>query len=66
MPLCNDYITHALDDHAFIVEFAKKNQITLCIIGSEAPLATGLADALAHEGVAVIGPTKALARIENR
>lgn len=59
-----DYAVVSLDDHAFICDFAKQHAIDLCLIGPEAPLATGLADALTAIGVGVIGPTKALARIE--
>ena len=38
---------------------------TLAIIGPEAPLAAGVADALWAAGVPVVGPTKSLARIES-
>lgn len=64
MPLCKAYVAHSLDDHAFIIEFAQKNQINFCIIGSEAPLEKGLADVLMQIGVFVMAPFKALARIE--
>lgn len=44
--------------------FCEKEQINLVVIGPEAPLAAGLADALAAPGRAVVGPTAAGARLE--
>ena len=38
--------------------------VELVVIGPEAPLAAGVADALIAAGVAVFGPTRAAARIE--
>ena len=37
----------------------------LVVIGPEAPLAAGVADALIEAGIAVFGPTEAAARIES-
>ncbi|OGT46558.1 MAG: phosphoribosylamine--glycine ligase [Gammaproteobacteria bacterium RIFCSPHIGHO2_12_FULL_41_20] len=47
-----------------IVAAAMRWQVDLAIIGPEAPLAQGLADALWQAAIPVIGPTKTLARIE--
>lgn len=47
-----------------VVQAAKKWQISLAVIGPEAPLEAGIADALWAEAIPVIGPRKALARIE--
>ena len=56
----------ALDsaDHAAIIEFCKKYQIGFVIIGPEAPLVAGLADALAMAGIKHFGPSKAAAQLE--
>ena len=43
----------------------RERRIDLVVIGNEAPLAAGLADRLAVEGVAVFGPTQAAAEIES-
>ncbi len=53
----------ALDAPA-IVELARRRAVELAVIGPEAPLAAGLADALEAAGVPTFGPTAAAARIE--
>lgn len=52
------------DDSPALVGFAQHNEIDLVIIGPEAPLAAGLADALRAAGVRVFGPSRAAAQIE--
>ncbi len=47
-----------------IVALAKEHRIDLTVVGPEAPLAAGLADALQSEGLTVFGPTKDAAAIE--
>lgn len=47
-----------------VVKLAKEWQIGLAIIGPEAPLEKGLADALWEEAIPTIGPRKKLAQIE--
>lgn len=47
-----------------VVEFARLSGVELAVIGPEAPLEVGLADALAEAEVPVASPTKAAARIE--
>ena len=47
-----------------IVVFAKKAEVDLVVVGPEAPLVAGLADALRKEGVAVFGPDAEGARLE--
>jgi phosphoribosylamine--glycine ligase len=47
-----------------IVELARDLRIELAIIGPEAPLVAGVADALRRAGVLVFGPGAAAARIE--
>lgn len=48
-----------------VVEFVKKENIDLTIVGPEAPLKAGLADALKKEKKLVFGPTAGAARIES-
>jgi phosphoribosylamine--glycine ligase len=48
-----------------LVSFARKNRIDLVVVGPEAPLALGLADALEAAGVRVFGPGRAAAEIES-
>jgi len=63
--MCAGYVTGDVTDVFAVVEFAKAHKPTLAVIGPEAPLAAGVADALWAEGVEVVGPTEALAQIES-
>ncbi len=56
----------ALDvaDHAAVAAFCAEKGIGLVVVGPEAPLVAGLADALRAAGVRVFGPSKAAARLE--
>jgi phosphoribosylamine--glycine ligase len=47
-----------------VVGFAVEESIDFVIIGPEAPLAAGVADALAEAGILVFGPSAAAARLE--
>ncbi|GEK80272.1 phosphoribosylamine--glycine ligase [Agrococcus baldri] len=47
-----------------VTEFATDGGFDLVVIGPEAPLVAGVADALQQAGVPVFGPTQAAARIE--
>lgn len=47
-----------------VVDFAKKNNIELAIIGPEAPLAAGIPDMLWEAGIPVVGPRRLAAQIE--
>lgn len=51
-------------DVGSVVRFALDSGAEMAVIGPEAPLEMGLADALLKEGVACVGPTKEAARIE--
>jgi len=53
------------DDIAGIVRLATNERPQLVVIGPEAPLAAGLADALRAVGIPVFGPSRAAARIES-
>ncbi|MDR1352055.1 MAG: phosphoribosylamine--glycine ligase [Treponema sp.] len=48
----------------FLADFARKVKAGLVIIGPEAPLACGIVDRFRKEGIQVIGPDKAAARLE--
>jgi phosphoribosylamine---glycine ligase len=54
----------ALDTDA-IVAVARRRSVELAVIGPEAPLAAGVADALREAGIATFGPSAAAARIES-
>jgi phosphoribosylamine--glycine ligase len=51
-------------DPVAIVALARERAVELAVIGPEAPLAAGVADALVAAGVATFGPSAAAARIE--
>jgi len=51
-------------DRAAVVELAGERKIDLVVIGPEAPLVAGVADALLESGFAVFGPNAAAARLE--
>lgn len=53
------------EDVEGIVNFAQRNDIDLTVIGPEASLAAGLADAMKSAGLKVFGPTKKAAQIES-
>ncbi|MCP4193239.1 MAG: phosphoribosylamine--glycine ligase [Planctomycetaceae bacterium] len=52
------------DDIPRLVEFARKNQIGLTVVGPEAPLAAGIVDAFQAAGLRVFGPAKNAAELE--
>lgn len=47
-----------------LLDFALKNEVDVTIVGPEAPLVEGLADAFKERGIAVFGPSKAAASLE--
>ena len=47
-----------------VVAFAKDNNIALVVVGPEAPLVAGVADALNTQGLAVFGPSAFAAQLE--
>ena len=53
-----------IDDHVALVAFCKDMKIELVVVGPEAPLVAGIADALMPAGIKVFGPTAAAARLE--
>jgi phosphoribosylamine--glycine ligase len=57
-------VSLAITDPAAVTEFVAREGIGLVVIGPEAPLVAGVADALRSAGVPVIGPNKAAAQLE--
>lgn len=47
-----------------LARFAKERRIDLTVVGPEAPLCAGLVDAFQREGLAVFGPSRAAAALE--
>lgn len=54
----------AEDDFPGLIRFAKENQVGLTVVGPEAPLVAGIADAFAAEGLKVFGPSRGAAQLE--
>lgn len=52
------------EDPRAVVDYATRENIDLVVIGPEAPLVAGVADAVRSHGIPVFGPGKAGARIE--
>jgi phosphoribosylamine--glycine ligase len=52
------------DDGDGLLDLARTLAVDLVVVGPEAPLVAGIADALRHNGVAVFGPGAEAARIE--
>jgi len=52
------------NDPAAVTEYANDENIDLVVIGPEAPLVAGVADALRERGIPVFGPGKAAAQLE--
>jgi phosphoribosylamine---glycine ligase len=52
------------DDNAAVVAWAREHAVGLVVIGPEAPLVAGLADALRGAGILAFGPSAAAARLE--
>lgn len=63
--LCLSYGIGSTTDANAVTTFASTQKVTLAIIGPEAPLAAGIADALWAAGTPTVGPTKSLARLES-
>ena len=57
----------ALDvaDHAAVIAFCKTSKIDFVVVGPEAPLAAGIVDDLAAEGIKAFGPGREASRLES-
>jgi phosphoribosylamine---glycine ligase len=61
---CGENIAVAATDITGLVGFARAQRVDLVVVGPEAPLTLGLADACAEAGIACFGPSAAAARLE--
>jgi phosphoribosylamine--glycine ligase len=52
------------DDAAAVTTYANDDAIDLVVVGPEAPLVAGVADALREHGIPVFGPSRAAAQLE--
>ena len=52
------------DDVAALIEFARREEIDLTVVGPEGPLVLGVVDRFHEVGLAIYGPTAAAARLE--
>ena len=62
--VCQDYHLGDILDAQAVCAYAKNQAISLAIVGPEAPLEKGMADALWAEGIPTVGPVQALAQLE--
>ncbi len=65
LALCSAYGVGSITDPAAVTGYAREQRATMAVIGPEAPLAAGVADALWAAKIPAVGPTQSLARIES-
>jgi phosphoribosylamine--glycine ligase len=65
MELCSAYGIGSITEPEAVAAFATEYGVTMAVLGPEAPLAAGVADALWDAGIGVVGPRQSLARIES-
>ncbi|CAC9437237.1 Phosphoribosylamine--glycine ligase (EC [uncultured Gammaproteobacteria bacterium] len=53
-----------VQDISALIDFAKRNDIDITIVGPEAPLVIGVVDAFQAQGLSVFGPTQAASQLE--
>ena len=61
---CGTNASVKVTDHEAVIAFCKANAVDLVVIGPEAPLVAGMADALIAANIAAFGPTAAAAQLE--
>ncbi|MDR0996580.1 MAG: phosphoribosylamine--glycine ligase [Zoogloeaceae bacterium] len=54
-----------IEDLPKLAAFAVENEISLTVVGPEAPLAAGIVDLFRERGLKIFGPTKAAAQLES-
>ncbi len=64
MKLAKDTLVTHISDPQAVSDYAKRMRIELAFVGPEAPLVSGVVDALAEMDVRCVGPTKKLASLE--
>ena len=64
--ICEDAECVSIDvgDHDAVIAFCRDKSVDLVVVGPEAPLVAGLADALSEAGISVFGPSAAAAQLE--
>jgi phosphoribosylamine---glycine ligase len=55
----------SLADHSTLIQLAREEEIDLTIVGPEAPLADGIVDEFDRQGLPIVGPSQAAARLES-
>ena len=55
----------AITDPVALADFAQREQVTLTIVGPEAPLAAGIVDIFHERGMSIFGPTRKAAQLES-
>ena len=58
-------VARAADDLDELCAFARERGVGFTVVGPEAPLAAGITDRFRERGLAVVGPTRAAARLES-
>jgi phosphoribosylamine--glycine ligase len=53
-----------LQNHQAVIDFCRLQNVTLVVVGPEAPLVDGIADSLRAVDIAVFGPSQAAAQLE--
>jgi phosphoribosylamine---glycine ligase len=61
---CGTNASVKVTDHEAVIAFCKTNAVDLVVIGPEAPLVAGMADALIAARIPAFGPTAAAAQLE--
>jgi phosphoribosylamine--glycine ligase len=54
-----------ITDPAALADFAQQEQVTLTVVGPEAPLAAGIVDIFRERGMKIFGPTRKAAQLES-
>src|SRR4051812_26092233 len=52
-------------DHFALIEFVRAHGIEMTIVGPEVPLANGIVDEFQNNGLKIVGPSQAAARLES-
>ncbi|MGA1536610.1 MAG: hypothetical protein ACO38X_05185 [bacterium] len=55
----------SLDDHQSLILWAKKEEISLTVVGPEDPLSNGIVDSFQAAGIKIYGPNQKAAQLES-